>query len=157
MSRVRTTLGALLLTAALSTAAAAVAPAANAEPNPVPPSRSNCGWTTCTLYWSVDRTAEFNNEWKDAVVTGYAGAGVGFDTAAGSAVVASGGTLALPAGVAIGVVDSALAYKAGEFGVQISSAANDHRCLIYKFPRNAPALGWWGSVHLNNSHCDQSD
>lgn len=157
MPRVRRSLAALALTAALSAAGAAVAPAAIAEPNPVPPSRSTCGWTTCTYYWSVDRTAEFNNEWKDAVLAGYAGSAGAFDTGAAVAAGSTAGVGAVPAAVAAGVVDGALLYKASEFAVQISSAANDHRCLIYKYPRKAPTLGWWGSVHLNNSNCDQSD
>ncbi len=147
---------AALLTGGILGASLGLAPAASADERPIEPSKSDCGWAqvTCTKYWSVDRTKKLNNEWKYAVIGGYgvAMAAVGA-TAAGVSALPYGAVVAVPAGFA---AESGLVYKIAEFDVQVSQAAADGRCLIYKYPKGQLQLGWWGSVSLSNGHCDQS-
>ena len=114
-----------------------LAPAASAHP--LQPAQQNCGWTTCTLYWSVKGTKELNNKWKDGVLFAYGGAGIGL---------AELGPYGSIAAAMVG-------YKAAEFGVQVSSAATDGRCLIYKYPKTSQLAGWWGSVSTKNEYCVQ--
>ncbi len=138
----------IALCAALGVAVVA-APAAAAEPSPVSPTHKTCGnWAgTCTQYWSVARTKEFNAEDKAKQNLKYAAAG-----AAGAAV---GLTPAAPVGVAIGAFAGG---KALMFEQAISSAANDGRCLIFKYPRGDEAAGWWGSVSAStNENCKKAN
>ena len=148
MSRTTNRIRALALSA-LSVAAiagsVAAAPAAAADERPIEPSRHTCGWTTCTLYWSVERTDEFNETWKGAVHGSYALTGL----VGGAGLVATG--VGAPAAVAL---EAGLIYKAAEFEVQISQAAHDGRCLMFKYPRIHQELGWWGSVSPSNGNCD---
>lgn len=133
------------------------APAASAEPAARNATFTNCPLiaATCTRYWSVDRTQEFNNEEKGWVLGQY-GASVG--VAALAAAAATGTVVGTPVGVAAGVGALYNTYKAGEFEVQLSSAASDNRCLIYKFPKGATELGWWASVSPStNSQCQKAN
>jgi len=134
-----------------------VAPAASAEPSAHNATFTSCPAlaVTCTRYWSVARTKEFNNEEKAWVLTQY-GASAG--TAALAAAAAGGTVIGTPAAVAAGAGALYNTYKAGEFDVQLSSAANDGRCLIYKFPKGALAAGWWGSVSAStNDQCKKAN
>lgn len=137
MRTLRCAAAAALLMLGLAVGSVATAPAARA--NPIQPAQINCGWTTCTSYWSVEQTQELNETWKEAVMFGYAGSGAG--------VGAFGG----PAGALAGTL--AGGYKAAEFAVQVGQAAREGRCLIFKYPKIAPAAGWWGSVSTNNQYC----
>jgi hypothetical protein len=124
------------------------APAAIAEPSAWAPTHHTCGWTTCTAYWSVARTAEFNNEEKAKQLGVYGAGGL-----------AAGGVAAIPGGQAAGLaIGAAMVEKAAEFDTQISSATNDHRCLIFKYPRNMQSVGWWGSVSAQtNENCKKAN
>jgi hypothetical protein len=133
--------GAVAMSAAL-----AAAPAAAAEPAASRPTHGTCGWTTCTKYWSVARTAEFNAEEKALQLAAYGAAGL-----AGAAATAEAPPVAL-------VIGAVAIEKSAEFDVQISSAANDHRCLIFKYPRGAEGAGWWGSVSpRTNENCQKAN
>ncbi|WP_433802894.1 hypothetical protein [Actinomycetospora sp. CA-084318] len=136
-----------LLTAALVVSGGTIAAKeAAAEPIGLAPSEVACGITTCTAYWSVARTREIHAEWKETLVgagaVGVAGATVGAAAASG------------PAAPIVAGVGAAVAVRSLEFNHMINGAANDGRCLIYKFPKPAVTHGWFGSVHLRNEHCD---
>ncbi|QJY45127.1 hypothetical protein [Pseudonocardia broussonetiae] len=143
----------------------ASAPMASAEPAAVGYTVKECGWTTCTLYWSVGRTQEFQIEEKSLIEAAYWGAGL---TTEAVATIAGG-----PAGFVAGL--PVVAYAGGmsfQFAHSIDGAANDNRCLILKYPRagnNNYAAGWWGSVAPSgydrdghrvvegNSQCDEAN
>lgn len=137
---------------ALVVMSAAAAPSAHADPNPLPPNEVTCGITTCTAYWSVDRTNELQAEWKDTI------ANIGDVATAGGAVGGVGAFVgtgaAAAAGAVTAVVGAVIAVRTLEFEHMINGAANDGRCLIYKFPRPAPGNGWFGSVSTSNKNCD---
>lgn len=129
------------------------AQSASAEPSARNSTFTSCPAVaaTCTRYWSVDRTKEFNNEEKAFVTGEYAGsAGV-----ASLIAVATGQPVIIGA---VGAGDLFNTYKIAEFDAQLSSAANDHRCLIFKFPKGALATGWWGSVSPStNEQCKKAN
>lgn len=134
-----------------------VAPAASAEPSAHNATFTSCPAlaVTCTRYWSVNRSKEFNNEEKAWVLTEY-GVSAGLATLAAAA--ATSTVIGTPLGVAAGAGALYNAYKAGEFDVQLSSAANDGRCLIYKFPKGALSAGWWGNVSAStNDQCKKAN
>lgn len=127
-------------------------PTASADEVPLLPSKTTCGWTTCTQYWSVARTKKLNDEWKGAVMGAYGGALAATGTAAG--VAGATGVGAIPAAIGGGAAAAGITYKMAEFDVQVSQAAADGRCLIFKYPKVGSALGWWGSVSTSNDNCD---
>jgi hypothetical protein len=141
--------GTILAATAIAVGGAlATAPTASAEPSAWAPTHHTCGWTTCTAYWSVARTAEFNNEEKAKQLGVYGAGGI-----------AAGGIASIPGGQAAGLaIGAAMVEKAAEFDTQISGAANDHRCLIFKYPRNMKSVGWWGSVSSQtNENCQKAN
>lgn len=147
----RTALATLFVT--VTATGALTATPAQADSFPVFPNKSTCGTATCTAYWSVDRTNEFQAEWKDTV---NAAGGLSFAALEFSAVMAKS-----PWTAAIGL---AVGARTAEFNHMINGAANDGRCLIYKYPKYpifvggvdvSKASGWFGSVSLSNRNCDQ--
>lgn len=138
--------------ASVALATALQGTAANAsEGVPLTPNEMTCGITTCTAYWSVDRTAEIHAEWKETItgVGTLGGAGAAFGGALGTTL-STGPAAPIVAGA--GVV---IAARSLEFNHMINGAENDGRCLIFKYPRHNPTLGWFGSVHLNNENCNR--
>lgn len=137
---------ALLAAAMVTFGGTVTAREAVAEPIGLAPSKVTCGVVTCTAYWSVARTREIHAEWKETLVgagaAGVAGAGFG-------ALFASG-----PAAPIVAGVGAAIAARTVEFDHMINGAANDGRCLTYKFVPPAVGGGWFGNVHLRNSNCD---
>jgi hypothetical protein len=134
-----------------------VAPGASAEPSARFSTFTSCPAlaATCTRYWSVARTEEFNNEEKAIVTGAYAGTAATMGVVA--LITASTGVAAPVAAVA-GADGLFSAYKAAEFDTALSSAANDNRCLIFKFPKGIVAAGWWASVSSStNSQCQTAN
>ena len=144
---IRSTVGAALVAVSLGASTLFASPA-QAEPVGFMYNVRTCGWATCTLYWSVDRTNELQVEWKETLV----GVGVGAPTSVGAIAAAAG---ASTVAAAAGVVAAMAAVRGVEFTHMINGAAADHRCLIYKYPAHNLALGWFGSVNLSNSNCNQ--
>ncbi|MEU7908529.1 hypothetical protein [Actinoplanes sp. NPDC049118] len=151
------------VTAALATVSATVvlsASPAHAEGVGLAYNKKTCGITTCTAYWSVDRTAEIHAEWKDTLsaAPGAALGVVGAGTTIAIVMAQAGSALAAAAAqVAAGavVVGAVLGVEATVFNHMINGAEHDGRCLIFKYPKGHPELGWFGSVSLNNPNCDQ--
>jgi hypothetical protein len=156
-TRIATTIAALL---AASASAVLSASPAHAEGVGLSYNKRTCGFATCTAYWSVDRTKEIQAEWKGLLVAGPAAA-TGFVAAAaglGAVLAPAGSALAVaggPVAIGTGALTAVLTIKSLEFDHMIDGAANDGRCLIFKYPKGHPELGWFGSVSLNNPNCDQ--
>lgn len=142
-----------LFVASATAGSLALAPTASAETNSLQPNKVTCGIATCTAYWSVDRTRELQAEWKDTIANlGDVATAAG---PAGAAVGILGSGAAATAGTVTAVIALPIALRTLEFEHMINGAANDNRCLIYKFPGPMPEKGWFGSVSLNNANCDQ--
>jgi hypothetical protein len=130
-------------------AATALHPApARADAGVLVPSKRTCGVATCTVYWSVDRTAALHDEWMETIL----------GTAEWAGRMAEGkGQWGKAAAVAIEV-------RSYEFEHMLDGAAAGGRCLIYKYPKvrgdlavtaMSKAAGWFSHVSLNNRNCDQ--
>lgn len=146
----RRSLSALVASLLAFTGLVVLAPAANAEPAPLVPDKHTCGRLTCTAYWSVSRTRELHAEWKDTVT------GLGTMGAAGAALAGAVPKHPVAAGVVAGI-GFVVAARSVEFNHMINGAANDNRCLIYKYSRVPPEAmfaGWFGSVSPSNANCD---
>jgi hypothetical protein len=157
LTRIATTATAAVVASA---AALMIGSPAHAEGVGLSYNKRTCGIATCTAYWSVDRTKEIQAEWKGLLATGPATAAtaVSAGAALGGAMAPAGSALAAagtPVAIGAGALAAVLAVKGLEFDHMIDGAANDGRCLIFKYPRSHPELGWFGSVSLNNPNCDQ--
>jgi hypothetical protein len=146
--------------AVISVGVVTAASPAHAEGLGLAYNKKTCGITTCTAYWSVDRTLEIQTEWKDTLATAPA-AVAGLVGGGSKMVVVMAPTGSALAGVAAEVAPVAgaaavvLGFEGLFFNHMINGAANDGRCLIFKYPKGHPELGWFGSVSLNNTNCDQ--
>jgi hypothetical protein len=113
------------------------------------PSRATCGIITCTAYWDVGRTKELQAEWKDTII--------GSGGVAEGALALAKKTRAIatsPPGIAVAL---GLAAQGLIFNHMVNGAANDGRCLTFKFakvgPNGLPSPLTFGSVGKNNKNC----
>ncbi|GIE28357.1 hypothetical protein Ait01nite_014020 [Actinoplanes italicus] len=133
---------------ALAAATMLQATPARADVGSLVPNKRTCGVATCTVYWSVDRTAALHDDWMETIL----------GTAEWAGRLAEGkGQWGRAASIAIEV-------RSYEFEHMLSGAAEGGRCLIYKFPKvpgdptvkaMSLASGWFSHVSINNSNCDQ--
>ena len=106
------------------------------------PGTHTCGWTTCTMYWTVSSTRYlydyFSDDWE--FVYGIANLAI--------AHMVGGGWWGF-------VVAAAAQAAYWQYKDQVGKAAlAGDRCLTWKYTRTFPATGWFGSAsYWTNANC----